>query len=56
VAPKTITARLAGVELSEDDKTHIIYIPDQTQVLEAGREYEFRFDDHSLQIKPKEGK
>jgi hypothetical protein len=36
---KRIDARLVVLE-SEDDEIHLTYTPDQTQLLEAGKEYE----------------
>lgn len=38
--PKEIEINKINFELSRDGKLHVIYIPDQTQLLEAGKEYE----------------
>jgi hypothetical protein len=50
---KKINIRSIEVQVSDDDKIKLIYIPENRQILEPGKEYEIVIG--QLQIKPAPG-
>lgn len=50
---RKINIRSIEVQVSDDDKIKLIYIPENRQILEPGKEYEIVIS--QLQIKPAPG-